>query len=199
LRCTESSFRGARTRPARSGATAVHAIDVDRRAVANKLTNSCRKGSADEATAEEVDLYESRPDGRYEAAGASLYQVPVDPFEQLSSHRPRASRTLSDAHPLWWGRRTSGLPLCSSVRAGRTLSPSRTKRTLQMEPCGALLRARRRRRLDMATLKEVNHSGSTESLPPWFAAGGNQSSLPALQSILRSTGIASSKAERRSM
>jgi S-methylmethionine-dependent homocysteine/selenocysteine methylase/SAM-dependent methyltransferase len=73
---------------ARNGATHVHAIDLDPRAVDNTLTNAFRNGVADRVSAETVDLYPWVPEIRYDVIVASLYQTPVDPFEQLTSHRP---------------------------------------------------------------------------------------------------------------
>ena len=71
-----------------NGATEVHAIDIDRAAVANTLSNAFRNDVADRVTGEQVDLYPWVPDRRYDIVVASLYQMPNDPFEQLSSHRP---------------------------------------------------------------------------------------------------------------
>jgi S-methylmethionine-dependent homocysteine/selenocysteine methylase/SAM-dependent methyltransferase len=73
---------------ARNGAAHVHAIDVDRRAVANTLTNAFRNGVADRVTAAAVDLYPWVPEERYDVIVASLYQLPVDPFAPVSTHRP---------------------------------------------------------------------------------------------------------------
>lgn len=73
---------------ARNGADHVHAIDLDPRAVDNTLTNAFRNGVADRVSAETVDLYPWVPEVRYDVIVASLYQTPVDPFEQLTSHRP---------------------------------------------------------------------------------------------------------------
>jgi S-methylmethionine-dependent homocysteine/selenocysteine methylase/SAM-dependent methyltransferase len=64
------------TQLALNGARHVHAIDINRQAVANRVTG------------EQVDLYPWVPDQRYDVVVASLYQMPNDPFEQLSSHRP---------------------------------------------------------------------------------------------------------------
>lgn len=71
-----------------NGARHVHAIDIDRRAVANTLSNAFRNGVADRVTGATVDLYPWVPDERYDVVVASLYQMPVDPFEQPNSHRP---------------------------------------------------------------------------------------------------------------
>jgi S-methylmethionine-dependent homocysteine/selenocysteine methylase/SAM-dependent methyltransferase len=69
-------------------ATHVHAIDIDGRAVANTLANAYRNGVADRVTGAEVDLYEWEPEERYDVVVASLYQMPVDPFEEPTGHRP---------------------------------------------------------------------------------------------------------------
>jgi S-methylmethionine-dependent homocysteine/selenocysteine methylase/SAM-dependent methyltransferase len=71
-----------------NGATSVHAIDIDRRAVANTLSNAFRNGVADRVSGEQVDLYPWDPQQRYDVVVASLYQMPNDPVEQLGSHRP---------------------------------------------------------------------------------------------------------------
>jgi cyclopropane fatty-acyl-phospholipid synthase-like methyltransferase len=71
-----------------NGASHVHAIDIDRAAVANTLSNAFRNGVSDRVSGEQVDLYPWVPGDRYDIVVASLYQMPNDPFEQLSSHRP---------------------------------------------------------------------------------------------------------------
>jgi S-methylmethionine-dependent homocysteine/selenocysteine methylase/SAM-dependent methyltransferase len=71
-----------------NGASHVHAIDVDERAVANTLSNAFRNGVADQVSGAQVDLYPWNPDERYQVVVASLYQMPNDPIEQLGSHRP---------------------------------------------------------------------------------------------------------------
>ena len=71
-----------------NGAEHVHAIDIDRRAVANTLSNAFRNGVADRMTGEAVDLYPWVPRDRYDLVVASLYQMPVDPYDQPNSHRP---------------------------------------------------------------------------------------------------------------
>jgi S-methylmethionine-dependent homocysteine/selenocysteine methylase len=75
------------------GAEGVHAIDINRRAVANTLANAFRNGVSERVTGAEVDLYTYEPDERYDLVVSSLYQMPVDPFAQ-STHRP----------PDFWGR-----------------------------------------------------------------------------------------------
>src|SRR6185312_728600 len=57
-------------------------------AVANTLSNAFRNGVAERVSGEEVDLYPWDPDERYDVVVASLYQMPNDPFQQLTSHRP---------------------------------------------------------------------------------------------------------------
>ena len=81
-----------------NGATGVHAIDIDRNAVANTLANAFRNGVADRVSGEDVDLYEWEPAERFDLVVASLYQMPVDPFEEPTGHRPLDywGRTLLD-------------------------------------------------------------------------------------------------------
>jgi cyclopropane fatty-acyl-phospholipid synthase-like methyltransferase len=71
-----------------NGAEQVHGIDINRGAVANTLANAFRNGVADRVTGAEVDLYMVEPERRYDLVVASLYQMPVDPFEQPGGHRP---------------------------------------------------------------------------------------------------------------
>jgi len=71
-----------------NGAAHVHAIDIDEAAVANTLANAFRNGVADRVSGAAVDLYPWVPEERYEVIVASLYQMPVDPAEQVSTHRP---------------------------------------------------------------------------------------------------------------
>jgi S-methylmethionine-dependent homocysteine/selenocysteine methylase/SAM-dependent methyltransferase len=71
-----------------NGARRVHAIDIDRNAVANTLANAFRNGVADRLSGADVDLYEWEPEERYDVVVASLYQLPVDPFEEPTGHRP---------------------------------------------------------------------------------------------------------------
>ena len=73
---------------ARNGAAHVHAIDIDRSAVDNALANAFRNGVADRVSGAAVDLFPWVPEERYDVIVASLYQMPVDPFEQVPSHRP---------------------------------------------------------------------------------------------------------------
>ncbi len=77
-----------------NGAEHVHAVDIQREAVANTLANAFRNGVADCVTGAEVDLYMVEPAERYDVVVASLYQMPVDPFERFTTHRP----------PDYWGR-----------------------------------------------------------------------------------------------
>jgi S-methylmethionine-dependent homocysteine/selenocysteine methylase/SAM-dependent methyltransferase len=71
-----------------NGAAHVHGIDVDARAVEDTMTNAFRNGVADRVSAATVDLYPWVPDERYDVITASLYQTPVDPAQQTTSHRP---------------------------------------------------------------------------------------------------------------
>jgi S-methylmethionine-dependent homocysteine/selenocysteine methylase/SAM-dependent methyltransferase len=70
-----------------NGAAHVRAIDVDRRAVANALTNAFRNGVDDRMTATVVDLFPWIPEERYEVVVASLHQQPADPAGAVSTHR----------------------------------------------------------------------------------------------------------------
>src|SRR5262249_38792546 len=47
-----------------------------------------RNGVADRITGEDVDLYEWEPEETFDVVVASLYQMPVDPFEEPTGHRP---------------------------------------------------------------------------------------------------------------
>jgi S-methylmethionine-dependent homocysteine/selenocysteine methylase len=71
-----------------NGAARVHAIDIDEAAVANTLANGFRNGVADLLTGEAIDLYHWEPEERFDLIVASLYQMPVDPYEEASGHRP---------------------------------------------------------------------------------------------------------------
>jgi SAM-dependent methyltransferase len=73
---------------ARNGAAHVHSIDIDDAAVKNTLTNAFRNGVADRVSAATHDLYPWVPEERYDLIVASLFQMPVDPFEQVTTHRP---------------------------------------------------------------------------------------------------------------
>jgi S-methylmethionine-dependent homocysteine/selenocysteine methylase/SAM-dependent methyltransferase len=70
-----------------NGAAHVRAIDVDRRAVANTLTNAFRNGVDGRLTATVVDLFPWTPEERYEVVVASLHQEPADPANAVSTHR----------------------------------------------------------------------------------------------------------------
>jgi len=73
---------------ARNGAAHVHAMDIDEAAAKNTLTNAFRNGVADRVSACAQDLYPWVPEERYDVIVASLYQMPVDPFEPATTHRP---------------------------------------------------------------------------------------------------------------
>jgi S-methylmethionine-dependent homocysteine/selenocysteine methylase/SAM-dependent methyltransferase len=81
-----------------NGATRVHAIDIDPNAVANTLANAYRNGVADRVTGATVDLFDWDPDETFDVVVASLYQLPVDPFDEPTGHRPLDywGRTLLD-------------------------------------------------------------------------------------------------------
>jgi S-methylmethionine-dependent homocysteine/selenocysteine methylase/SAM-dependent methyltransferase len=71
-----------------NGARHVHGIDLEPGAVADTLTNAFRNGVAERVTGAAVDLFPWVPEERYEVIVASLFQTPVDPFQQIASHRP---------------------------------------------------------------------------------------------------------------
>jgi len=73
---------------ARNGAHHVHAIDLDPRAVANTRANAFRNGVSELVSGEVVDLYPWVPNDRYDVVVASLYQMPVDPYEKPTGERP---------------------------------------------------------------------------------------------------------------
>jgi S-methylmethionine-dependent homocysteine/selenocysteine methylase len=81
-----------------NGAAEVHAIDIDRNAVANTLGNAFRNGVPDRVTGDTVDLFDWEPDRSFDLVVASLYQLPVDPFDEPTGHRPLDywGRTLLD-------------------------------------------------------------------------------------------------------
>ena len=71
-----------------NGAERVHAIDIDRNAVANTLANAFRNGVSDRVTGEAVNFFHWEPRERFDLVVASLYQMPVDPYEEPTGHRP---------------------------------------------------------------------------------------------------------------
>jgi S-methylmethionine-dependent homocysteine/selenocysteine methylase/SAM-dependent methyltransferase len=81
-----------------NGAASVHAIDIDRNAVANTLANAFRNGVSDRVTGDTADLFDWEPERSFDVVVASLYQLPVDPFQEPTGHRPLDywGRTLLD-------------------------------------------------------------------------------------------------------
>jgi S-methylmethionine-dependent homocysteine/selenocysteine methylase/SAM-dependent methyltransferase len=81
-----------------NGAASVHAIDIDRNAVANTIANAFRSGVSERVTGDTVDLFDWQPDRSFDVVVASLYQLPVDPFDEPTGHRPLDywGRTLLD-------------------------------------------------------------------------------------------------------
>ncbi len=74
---------------ARNGAAHVHAIDIDAAAVKNTLDERVpQRRRRPRHAPRTVDLFPWVPEERYDVIVASLYQMPVDPFEQVSTHRP---------------------------------------------------------------------------------------------------------------
>ncbi|MCH8295016.1 hypothetical protein IH992_28365, partial [Candidatus Poribacteria bacterium] len=66
----------------------VQAIDIQREAVANTLTNAFRNNVSERVSGETVDLYTYFPGEKYDLIVASLYQMPVDPMGEMTGHRP---------------------------------------------------------------------------------------------------------------
>jgi S-methylmethionine-dependent homocysteine/selenocysteine methylase/SAM-dependent methyltransferase len=81
-----------------NGAASVHAIDIDRNAVANTLANAFRNGVSKRVTGDTADLFDWEPERSFDVVVASLYQLPVDPFAEPTGHRPLDywGRTLLD-------------------------------------------------------------------------------------------------------
>jgi SAM-dependent methyltransferase len=81
-----------------NGAASVVAIDIDRNAVANTLSNAFRNGVSERVTGDTADLFDWEPEESFDVAVASLYQLPVDPFQEPTGHRPLDywGRTLLD-------------------------------------------------------------------------------------------------------
>jgi homocysteine S-methyltransferase len=71
-----------------NGAEHVHGIDLDPDAVALTMTNAFRNGASERVTAATADLFAWVPEERYDVIVASLFQTPVDPFQNVVSHRP---------------------------------------------------------------------------------------------------------------
>ena len=145
-----------------NGASHVRAIDVDRRAVANTLTNAFRNGVDDRLTATVVDLFPWVPEERYEVVVASLLPAArrprrrgVDPPRgrllgppaRRPAHRqaapmrsrPRASRTSCSSRSLSQQRTAELLDAAGLPRRGRRLGdvrrcrPTPPRRATQIE------------------------------------------------------------------
>lgn len=71
-----------------NGASEVVALDIDKAAVANTLTNAFRNDVDERVSGQVADLYAFTPDAPFDVVVASLYQMPTDPRGQLSAHRP---------------------------------------------------------------------------------------------------------------
>ena len=143
-----------------NGAERVHAIDIDRNAVANTLSNAFRNGVADRVTGEDVDLYQWEPDERFDVdrrepvpdarrplRGADrapparlLGPHPARPLPRAAARAARGRRQgVRDAA---LDRRPAGdVASCSRERGLRGAG-----RRLQLLPLRAALRARTRSR-----------------------------------------------------
>ncbi len=71
-----------------NGASHVHAIDIDDRAVRTTETNAQRNGVGERMTAARVDIFPWVPEERYEVIVACVEQTPVDPEQHVAGHRP---------------------------------------------------------------------------------------------------------------
>jgi homocysteine S-methyltransferase len=71
-----------------NGAEHVHGIDLDPDAVGLTMTNAFRNGVSERVTAATADLFAWVPEEHYDVIVASLFQTPVDPFQNVVSHRP---------------------------------------------------------------------------------------------------------------
>ncbi len=71
-----------------NGAEQVVAIDIQKEAVGNTMTNAFRNGVADRVSGKVVDLYTYIPEEKHDLVIGSLYQMPVDPIRQTAGHRP---------------------------------------------------------------------------------------------------------------
>ncbi len=76
------------TQLALNGAASVLAIDIDRQSVANTLANAFRNSVSEQVAGETIDLFQWVPEERFDVIAASLYQMPVDPYEEPTGHRP---------------------------------------------------------------------------------------------------------------
>lgn len=70
-----------------NGAERVKAIDIQREALTNTLSNAFRNGVADRISGEAVDLFSFHSAEKYDIIVASLYQMPVDPLGMVTGHR----------------------------------------------------------------------------------------------------------------
>ena len=71
-----------------NGASHVRAIDIDERAVRNTETNAHRNGVGERMTAARIDIFPWVPEEHYEIIVACVDQIPVDPEQQVTGHRP---------------------------------------------------------------------------------------------------------------
>ena len=73
---------------AKNGARHVHAIDIQQEAAANTMANAFRNGVSEQVVAEAEDLYTFSSSQTYDLIVSSLYQIPVDPYGEITGHRP---------------------------------------------------------------------------------------------------------------
>ena len=70
-----------------NGATEVTAMDIQKEAIENTMTNAFRNQVADRIIGLAEDLYSFTPRKKFDLIVASLYQMPTDPRGQFSGHR----------------------------------------------------------------------------------------------------------------
>ncbi len=102
-------------------------------AIANTVSNAYRNGVGDRVSGDDVDLYQWTSDERYDLIVASLYQMPVDPYEEPSGHRPLD----------YWGRNQLDHFLGRLPRPARPTTAARSS-------CNSPSSGRRRRRRRLA-------------------------------------------------
>lgn len=71
-----------------NGADSVEAVDIQREAVANTMANAFRNGVETCIHGTVDDVYTFTPAVRYDLIVASMYQMPVDPYGEITGHRP---------------------------------------------------------------------------------------------------------------
>ena len=156
-------------------------IDVDRRAVANTLTNAFRNGVADRLTAQVVDLFPWLPEERYEVdrrepLPAARRPVPrgVDPPRGRLLGPPPAS-TSSSASSRARSRPRASPTSCSSRSSRSSARPSCWTRP-GSAPRSSTGRCSACRRCPRSTRADRARRGAQRRLPPAPSASATSSS-----------------------